>query len=54
MIVKALIESIEQAIIDAKITIDSEVYFNSNKDYTELHCINKITANPVGYFILTK
>ena len=54
MTVKSLIESIEQAIIDDKITTESEVYFNSNKDATELHCIDKISINPVGDCILTK
>ncbi len=54
MTVKTLIESIERAIIDSKITMDSEVYFNSNKDSTELHCIDKISTNPVGDCILTK
>lgn len=54
MTVKNLIKAIAQAIIDSKITMDSEVYFNSNKYSTELHCVNKILSNPVGDCILTK
>lgn len=34
--------------------MDSEVYFNSNKDSTELHYIDKISTNLVGDCILTK